>query len=144
MKKLALGLASATALLLGSALAQPPRPDGGTGKMPPPHAGGAMAQGMPEECACMHGGMMQEGMGHGGPMHGGMHAGAMKCPGMDAIGSVRAENTSTGAVLRFTAKSPAQAAEVQQHVQMMARCMSAHHAAAAGGGAGADGGTPQR
>lgn len=151
MKKLALGFASAAALLLGSALAQPPRPDAGSALPsagrpgPGPHA---MAG-----CECMqmmHGGGGGPGMPHRGgmgapgqmQMDGGMGPGAMACPGMEAIGSIRAESTRDGAVLRFTARSPAQAPQVQAHVQMMARCMSAHHAA--GGAQGADAGTPQR
>lgn len=133
MKKLALGLASAATLTLGVAIAQP-RPDAGTATPP---AGrqpgmGPGAHGMaPGSCGCMQ--MMGQGGGAGRP-GGMMQQGA--CPHAQAIGSVRAENTKDGAVLRFTAKSAAQAAQVQAHVQMMASCISAHHAGAA------DGGTP--
>jgi hypothetical protein len=132
MKKLALGFASAATLMLGVAIAQP-RPDAGMGTPPPAshHPGmGPGARGMaPGECGCMQG----MGQGRQGGM---MQQGA--CPHAQAIGSVRAENTKDGAVLRFTAKSAAQAAQVQAHVQMMARCISAHH------GGAADGGTPAR
>lgn len=67
----------------------------------PPAAGQAASPG----CPCMQGG----GMMGGGPMMG--------------QANVTVENTSSGAVVRFTAKDPSQVQRIQQHAQTMASCM---------------------
>ena len=54
----------------------------------------------------------------------GMMRGEMGCPRMRGAASVAVENTSTGAVIRLTAKDSSQIAAVQRHAQMMERCMS--------------------
>ena len=138
MKKRVLGLTSVATLALGVAVAQP-RPDAGA---PPPPAGPSPAMGRgaggmpPGGCGCM------QGMGQGGaPGRGGGMMQPGSCPGMQAIAGVKAESTKDGAVLRFTAKSAAQAAQVQAHAQMMARCINAHLGAQQGE---ADGGMPER
>ncbi len=95
MRSIALGLMFGALSLGGVAAAQ------GSPRTPPPAAG----QAAPSGCPCMHGGAM---MG-GGPMMG--------------QANVTVENTSSGAVVRFTAKDPAQVQRIQQHAQMMASCM---------------------
>jgi len=74
----------------------------GSPKAPPATAG----QAAPASCPCMQGAGMTGG---GGPMMG--------------QANVSVENTSSGAVVRFTAKDPAQVQRIQQHAQMMASCM---------------------
>lgn len=66
--------------------------------------------------------MMDEGGGQGGKMGHHMGGAGMHCP-MAGMADVKVEQTPTGAILRLTAKSPDQVAEVQQHAQMMASCM---------------------
>ncbi len=95
MRSIALGLMFGALSLGGVAAAQ------GSPRTPPPAAG----QAAPSGCPCMHGGAM---MG-GGPMMG--------------QANVTVENTSGGAVLRFTAKDPSQVQSVQQRAQRMASCM---------------------
>jgi hypothetical protein len=70
----------------------------GSTKAPPPAPAAAPG------CPCMQGGGMA-----GGPMMG--------------QANVTVENTSSGAVVRFSAKDPAQVQRIQQHAQMMASCM---------------------
>ncbi len=80
----------------GVALAQ------GSAKTPSSSAGGQAAA---PACPCMQGG----GMAGAGPMMG--------------QANVTVENTSSGAVVRLTAKDPSQVQHIQQHAQMMASCM---------------------
>lgn len=75
-------------------------------------------------------GGMQRGMDDSGmaDMHGGMGGsgmGRMGCRHMRLIANVEVEQTENGAVLRLTAKNANQVAQVQEHAQMMERCMSA-------------------
>lgn len=69
-------------------------------------------------CCC---GMMGGGMG--GMMGQDMGGAGMACP-MHGMANVQVEQTPTGAVLRLTAKNPAQVSEVQRMAQMMENCMS--------------------
>ncbi|HEX5748841.1 MAG TPA: hypothetical protein VFZ09_21550 [Archangium sp.] len=106
MRKLGYGLLITTGLLIGPlAGAQ------GTGQAPDPRTD---AQQHP---CCPH------GMMGGGRMGPGMGGAGMSCP-LRAMADVKVEQTPTGAVLRFTAKDPAQVAEVQSMVQGMLHCMS--------------------
>jgi hypothetical protein len=73
----------------------------------------------------MQGGMMRHDMGGAG----------MSCP-MAGMADVKVEQTPTGAILRFTAKSPDQVSKVQQHARMMESCM--------GGGQKTDSNSPQK
>lgn len=47
----------------------------------------------------------------------------MGCGQMMGGATVSVENTADGAVIRMSAKDPANVAKVQQHAQMMADCM---------------------
>jgi hypothetical protein len=85
-------------------------------------ARGAQGRAQQEQCPCP---MMEHGGGMGGA--------GMGCP-MRGMADVQYEQTSDGAILRFTARDPAQTDEVQRMAQMMERCM--------GGGTQAQPGTP--
>ena len=77
--------------------------------------GVAAAQGAPAPPAGQTAAPMCPCMGGGGRMAGGG-------PMMNQA-NVTAENTSGGAVLRFTARDPSQVQTIQQRAQMMASCM---------------------
>lgn len=47
----------------------------------------------------------------------------MMCGQMQAQADVKVEKTPDGAVLRLSAKDPKNVAAVQQHAEMMSRCM---------------------
>lgn len=78
-------------------------------------SGAQQAQENQGDCRSMMGGM--KGMGGSG-------MGGMGCGHMRSVADVKVEQTKDGAVLRLTAKSPEQVAQVQQHAQMMKRCMT--------------------
>jgi len=104
--------AAAAALLVGGMLyAEQPAPSS-----PAPPSSGAQTA-----CPCCKMMQHQEAMGGRGMM-GPEHAG--QCPMMGQA-TVTIERTPNGAILRFTAKDPANVATVQQQAEMMSRCMGA-------------------
>jgi hypothetical protein len=62
-------------------------------------------------------------------MHGMMMGDGMSCSEMMGHADVKVENTSSGAVIRLTAKNKDQVKHVQHMAQMMKRCMSGEPAA---------------
>ena len=139
MKKLSHGLVLFGSLSLAPlALAQQGQSTTDSGRTTSPgaqdksDAQGKRSESRSQCCGMMggEGGMMHGGEGGSmGHMMGGMGGSSMMgsegmCGQMGGMADVKVEQTRDGAVLRLTARSPENVQQVQQHAQMMQRCMS--------------------